>query len=108
MEIAPDGLTAAKIRDARVSGRTGIEPRGTPRREAAPWWQRPWLWNSAWNGDEARPGRDPRDGSHQPAGVGVLRILEECRSRRLFDDAAGVHDGDAIRHLRHDTEVVRD
>ena len=38
----------------------------------------------------------------------MLRILKQQSDRRLFDDAAGVHDGDAIGHLRDDSEVMGD
>src|SRR5262245_50567359 len=44
----------------------------------------------------------------EPLRVRVPRIAEEIAHGRLLDDASGVHDGDAIRHLRHDAEVVRD
>ena len=38
----------------------------------------------------------------------MLRIGEEQLDRRFFDDAAGVHDGDAVRHFGDDAEVVGD
>ena len=38
----------------------------------------------------------------------MLRIREQRVDRRFFDDAAGVHDGDAVGHLGDDAEVVGD
>ena len=38
----------------------------------------------------------------------MLRIAEQQLDRRLFDDTAGIHDGDPIRHLRDDAEVMGD
>ena len=38
----------------------------------------------------------------------MLRIGEERVHRRLLDDAAGVHDRDAIGHLGDDAEIVGD
>ena len=49
-----------------------------------------------------------RQRRQQAARVGVLRVAEQRPHRRLFDDAAGVHHGDAIRLLRDDAEVVGD
>jgi hypothetical protein len=38
----------------------------------------------------------------------VLRRAEEGVALRQLDDLAGVHHRDAVRHLRHDRQVVRD
>ena len=35
-------------------------------------------------------------------------VAEEVEHRRLFDDAPGVHDDDALAELRDHAEVVRD
>ena len=45
---------------------------------------------------------------HQRARVAVLRLGEQRLRRRGLDDAAGVHDGDAIGVTGHDTQVVGD
>src|SRR5256885_1541380 len=44
----------------------------------------------------------------RPPRVGHLRVGEELRRVRLFDDLAAVHDVDPLRHARDDAEVVRD
>ena len=38
----------------------------------------------------------------------MLRIGKQRLDRRLFDDASGVHHGDAVGHLGDDAEVVGD
>ena len=38
----------------------------------------------------------------------MLRIAEQQLDGRLFDDAAGIHHGDSIRHLCHHAEVMGD
>ena len=38
----------------------------------------------------------------------MLGVEENLLHRPLFDDAAGVHHDDVVRHLRDDAEVVRD
>ncbi len=38
----------------------------------------------------------------------MQRRVEERGDRRLLDLLAGIHDDDALRHLRHDAEVVGD
>ncbi len=52
--------------------------------------------------------RQLRHGAQQPFGVRVLRAREQLFDRRLFDDAARVHDGDAVGDFGDDAEVVRD
>ena len=49
-----------------------------------------------------RPGRQEADR------VGVLRIGEELRGRRAFDDPAGIHHRHLVAGLGHHAEVVRD
>ncbi|KPG85659.1 hypothetical protein AEQ27_05190 [Frigoribacterium sp. RIT-PI-h] len=48
------------------------------------------------------------DAREQLARVLVLRVREQRRGRRVLDDPALVHDGDLVRHGRHDAEVVAD
>jgi hypothetical protein len=38
----------------------------------------------------------------------MARLAEDFANRAFFDDAAGVHDGDAIGDLRDDAEIVGD
>ena len=48
------------------------------------------------------------DGLHERARVGMARPLDDVGRGRVLDDAAGVHDDDAVGHARDDREVVRD
>src|SRR5215831_18932444 len=50
----------------------------------------------------------PRDRCHQPLRIGVLRSRKQFFYRRLLDLAPGIHDDHALRHLRHDAEIVGD
>ena len=63
-------------------------------------------------GDRRQPLRavavDARDRAEQPPRVGVLRVVEELVERALLDDAAGVHDDDAVGDVGDDAEVVGD
>ena len=47
-------------------------------------------------------------GRQQLARIGVLGRLEDVGGQALLDDLALVHDVDAVGHLAHDAEVVRD
>ncbi len=40
--------------------------------------------------------------------VGMLRILDHLLRRSLLDDAAQIHDADAVRHVLHDCQIVAD
>jgi hypothetical protein len=53
---------------------------------------------------DAPPGID----ASSPRVYGCAGVREQPPHRRLLDDPAGVHDGDAIGHLGDDAEVVRD
>ena len=47
-------------------------------------------------------------GGEQATGIGVLGRVEELGGRGLFHDAAVLHDGDVIRDLTDDGQIVRD
>ena len=49
-----------------------------------------------------------RQGGEQPLGIGVLRVGHDARGLAHLHDAARVHDGYLLRHLRDHAEVVRD
>ena len=51
---------------------------------------------------------DPRDRAQQAPRVGMLRVVEDLVERPLLDDAAGVHDDDAVGDVRDHAEVVGD
>ena len=51
---------------------------------------------------------EPRDRAQKADRVGVLRIGEQGRDRRAFDDLAGVHDDHLVGHLGDDAEIVGD
>ena len=51
---------------------------------------------------------DDRDRAEQSTRVGMLRIGEQRLDRRLLDDLAAVHHGDAVRRLGDDAEIVGD
>ena len=79
-----------------------------PRRERAAWRQLAQRRYGSLDGLEPCARRAAGDRGKQSARVGMSRIAKQVAHCRLFDDAAGVHDGDAVGHLRHDAEVVRD
>src|SRR6267143_3093456 len=47
-------------------------------------------------------------GFQQALRVGMFRFREHISRGAFFDDASGVHDGNAFRYLRNHTEVMRD
>src|SRR5207249_8064308 len=49
-----------------------------------------------------------RNRGQQPLCVGVKGRSKQCANRAVFDDAAGVHDGNPIGQLRHNPQVVSD
>jgi len=49
-----------------------------------------------------------RDRADQPLRIGMQRLIEQGVDIRLFDDLAGIHDGDAFSHLCHHTQIVCD
>ena len=53
-------------------------------------------------------GLDGGDGTEQAAGVLVAGVGEDLLGGALLDDLASVHDGDGVRHLGHEGEVVGD
>ncbi len=53
-------------------------------------------------------GRESGDGAQQSLSVGMSGGLENVGLGAEFDQAAGVHDGDAIGYVRDDGEIVRD
>src|SRR5262245_35371827 len=50
----------------------------------------------------------PRDRGHEARGVGMFRAGEELTGGRDLDDAAAIHDGDAIGVAGYDAEIVGD
>ena len=56
----------------------------------------------------ALQGVEVGDRVQQSARVRMTRTLEQREYRAKLDDASGVHDRNAIGHLRHHTEIVRD
>src|SRR3712207_4428075 len=60
--------------------------------------------------DRGQAGRprpvDARDRAQQPPRVRMLRVVEDLVEGPLLDDPPGVHDGDPVRDVRHDAEVV--
>src|SRR5687768_15769510 len=50
----------------------------------------------------------PRDAREEPPCIGMAWPREELGYRRLLDLAPRVHHEYALRHLRHDAEIVRD
>ena len=51
---------------------------------------------------------EARRGGEKRARVGMLRCGEDRAGGRELDDAAEIHDGDAVAHARDDGKVVRD
>ncbi len=49
-----------------------------------------------------------RGGGEQGLRVGVLRVGEQLIRRRIFNDAAEIHDGDLGRDVPHDGEIMGD
>src|SRR5690349_19263917 len=64
--------------------------------------------HGSFDGVQARPRRAAGDGREQAAGVWVLWIGEQGPYVGGFDDAAGVHHGDAVGVVGDDAEVVGD
>ena len=79
----------------------------TARRERATWWKRDELGDRAGNGNELTANDCWRRGE-KALSVGMLGREEDVLRGTLFNDAAGVHDGDAIGDLGDDTKVVSD
>jgi hypothetical protein len=50
----------------------------------------------------------PWDTGHQSPCVGMFGGMEDRRHGRLLDDLPGIHDDDAVAHLRDNTEIVGD
>jgi hypothetical protein len=61
----------------------------------------------AGNGHELS-GFETRRSAQQAFGIRMPRMLQHFADGTFFDDAAGVHDGDAIGNLRDDAEIVGD
>ena len=55
-----------------------------------------------------RGGVDLRDRRQQRLGVGHAHFLEQCRRRRAFDDAAGIHHRDFVGAAGNHAEVMGD
>ena len=56
--------------------------------------------------ESAGAGLDREDGTQQAARVLVGRVREQFLGGGLLDDLAGVHDGDVVRHLGDERQVV--
>ena len=54
------------------------------------------------------PGRELRDRAQQPFRILMLRIIENIVRRAVFDNLAGVHDGDLVAHIGNDAQIVCD
>src|SRR5580704_3437802 len=63
--------------------------------------------NRARNGDKLFSG-EARGGAQQSFRVRMARVAQDFGGAALLDDAARVHDRDAIRDLRDDAEIVGD
>ena len=101
------GLVAAQARVARAALVGGPQAAG---REAAAHRQVGQRRGSAGDGEELGAGREGAlgQGRHERARVAVLRLGEQRLRRRGFNDASGVHDGNAISVTGHNTQVVGD
>ena len=55
-----------------------------------------------------RKGRAMRRGGKEAAGIGMRHAREDIVGPPGFDDAAGIHDRDAVGHLGDDAEIVGD
>ena len=61
--------------------------------------------------DRFQPGAAPchvRQRGKEFLRIGVTRLGEEAFARGFLDDFPGVHHADALRHLRHHAQIVRD
>ncbi len=92
----------------RRRGRAGREAIRASRIEGAAGRQGAEHRDRAVDGVQPLAGRASRNRREQPARVRMLRRAQNLPNRARFDDPPGVHDGDAIRRLRDDAEVVRD
>ena len=73
------------------------------------------VWEFGCGGDLAFDGLEPAAAGvvggeriEESFGVGVFSGCEELLYGRVFDDVAGVHDGDVVGHFGDDAEVVGD
>src|SRR5882672_3950144 len=105
------GLARPGRHELRTRAQAALEALGAARVERASARDRVEAWHCAFDLRQARAPRacrDARDGSHQPRGIGMLRRLQHVANRADLDDAARVHDRDAIGGLGDDPHVVRD
>jgi hypothetical protein len=53
------------------------------------------------------PGLQARDRSQQTLGIGMGRMLEDCRSLPILDNTAKIHDGHGMSQILDDAKVTR-
>src|SRR6185437_11571642 len=111
MVMAPHQTVRRQWRDPRRHGEADVARARAARVEAAARWIG--LDRRHDTGDLAqfllaapRPFAESRQGIQQALGVGMLWRGEDRSGRLHLDDAAGIHRGDALGHLRDQAEVV--
>src|SRR6266480_3894906 len=105
------GLARPDRHELGTRAQAALEALGAARMERASVRNRVEAWHRALDLREARAPRacrDARNGRHQARGIGVLRRMEHVADRTDLDDAARIHDRDAIGGLGDDAHVVRD
>ncbi len=99
------GAASASSRHGLRALRAGVL---AARREGAP--LRPLAHADRDAGDAAQRARvaEVGDRAHERARIRMTRPLDDVGRRGVLDDAARVHDDDAVRHARYHREIVRD
>ena len=75
---------------------------------AAPRWIYEVGWFAGQCGERTSPARYAGEGRHECCRVRVHRGVEHIDGRSLFDQSAGVHHGDVVRHLGDHRNVMAD
>ena len=108
VQEAADRAAAPEIGDAGHERVAVLEPRRAPRREGAAGRHVTERRNRSLDRLQPSAGRSARNRRQQALRIGMFGVAEQLGRRRLLDDPSGVHDGDAVRRLRDDAEIVRD
>src|SRR5439155_6337243 len=105
------GLALFSRHQFGTRAQAALEALGTARVERAAARDRVEAWHRALDLREARAPRacrDARNGGHQPRGIGVPRRMQHVANRPDLDDAARIHDRDAVGGLGDDPHVMGD
>ena len=107
-KVAPRRVFGPGREFRRRRDATGIETIRATRSERTAWQQRAEHRDGSFNRSQELAGGAAWNRREEPAGVRMLRLMEERPHGALLDDAASVHHGDAIRGFRDDAQIVGD